>query len=235
MAFVSLLGRHHSTTTSKESKLSLYARSDLMSVSIPVTNGGCGATHTRTVTRGAPAPEWKLSCPDCEAYLRGARKQKILKTTQGDAKLGIASRQEHVADSDPHWSSTPETVPLTPDEVRVESVRRERGQQQLLQTQALAAISAAGLSIPKDAMWLLEKSLPGAVVHGSVECRNGHDNKSGAKFCAECGISMDAQKEIEAIPLDMLTIATLKAKCKDAGLSVKGNKEDLISRLREAA
>lgn len=216
----------------KESKLSLYARSDLMSVSIPVTNGGCGATHTRPVTRGAPDPEWKLTCPDCEAYLRGTRKQKILKTTQGDAKLGIPSRQEHVADADPHWSSTPETVPLTPDEVRVDSVRKEKGQLQLQQMQAMAAIRGLGIDVPKDAMWLLEKTLPGAVVHGSMICPNGHDNTSGAKFCAECGVSMSAQKEIESIPLDMLAYATLKARCKEAGLSAKGSKEDLISRLQ---
>src|ERR1700690_444615 len=103
--------------------MSLFARSDLMSVSIPVTSGGCGASHSRPVRNGTPAQEWMLDCPDCESYLRGDGKSRILRVTPGDPKSGIPAKQERVADCDPHWSSTADSVPLTPDEQRVNATR----------------------------------------------------------------------------------------------------------------
>ena len=80
--------------------MSLYARSDLMSVSVPATSGGCGNSHSRPVSQGKPAKEWRLDCPPCEGYLKGDRKPKILKTTPGDPKAGIPSRQERVPDEE---------------------------------------------------------------------------------------------------------------------------------------
>ena len=59
----------------------LFARSDVMSVSVPVGSGGCGRPggHSRPVIKGAPAKTFKLDCPPCESFLKGDRKQKILK------------------------------------------------------------------------------------------------------------------------------------------------------------
>lgn len=217
----------------------LYARSDVMSVSIPVVSGGCGANHTRPVYNGAPAREFGLNCGPCESYLKGARKPRILKTTPGNKEAGVAAKQDRVADADPMWSSTPESVPLTPDEVSVNVTRTKRARDQIELIKARAALKEAGIEVPFETMWLMERELPSAFIQGSTVCPNQHDNTAGAKFCSTCGISMDSQREITAspedIPLDMLHIATLKKKCREKNLSDKGKKEDLIARLTVAA
>lgn len=218
--------------------MALYARSDLMSVSIPASSGGCGGSHSRPVHKGAPAREWQLDCPTCESYLKGDRKRKILKTTPGDPKLGIPAKQERVADKDPHWSSTSESIPLTPDEQQTNSTRTERANHQIQMIQALAALRAAGTDIPFETAWLMERELPSSFVKGTVLCPNGHENTAGGKFCSECKISMTEQKEIDPpeeeiteIPLDKLHVATLRKKCKERGLSDKGGKTEMIERL----
>jgi hypothetical protein len=191
------------------------------------------------VTRGAPDKEFRLDCPACEGYLKGDRKQRILKTTPGDPKAGIPAKQERVADADPLWSSAPDSVPLTPDEAAVNHVRAERGTQQIQMLQALAAIRATGVNIPVEAMWLLEKELPTGILHGTMLCVNGHDNAAGAKFCAECGSPMSARAQVEAppeavIPLDRLHVQTLRKICREKDLPDKGTKDELIMRLEAA-
>lgn len=221
--------------------ISLYARSDLMSVAIPATSGGCGASHSRPVHNGAPAREWQLDCPPCESYLKGDRKRKILKTTPGDPKLGIPAKQERVADCDPHWSSTSESIPLTPDEQRTNSTRTERANHQIQMIQALAALRAAGTDIPFETAWLMERELPSSFVKGTVMCPNGHENTAGGKFCSECTVSMTAQKELDPpeeeiteIPLDKLHVATLRKMCRERKLSDSGGKTEMIERLEAA-
>ena len=59
--------------------------------------------------------------------------------TSADKERGIPSRMRHVADSDPHWASTPESVPKTPDEESIHHVRTELGSQQLKMLEAFAA------------------------------------------------------------------------------------------------
>ena len=229
--------------------MTLYARSDLMSVSIPATSGGCGDTHSRPVSQGAPAKTWGLTCVPCESYLKGARKPPVLKTTPGDPKLGIPAKQERVADADPHWSSTPESVPLTPDEQSTNATRTERATHQIQMIQALAALRAAGTEIPFETEWLMSRELPSHFIKGTTVCPTGHDNAAGAKFCGECGLSMIPQKELismpdgpadavivdpagdQVIPLDNLHVATLKKMCRAQGLSDKGTKQELIGRL----
>lgn len=231
--------------------MSLYARSDLMSVSVPTTSGGCGDSHSRPVVKGSPAKTWELNCPQCEAYLKGSRKPQVLKTTPGDPKLGIPAKQERVADCDPHWSSTPESVPLTPDEQSTNATRTERASHQIQMIQALAALRAAGTDIPFETAWMMERELPSAFIKGNVVCPNGHDNMAGAKFCSECAVAMNGQREIEAPadddPEDLsdydllrkypdamktMHVATLKQLCRQQGLSDKGTKAALIERLK---
>ena len=115
-----------------------------MGVNIPAENGGCGRTggHTRPVIKGAPVKVSSSTASPCEAYLSGDRKPKILKY-QIDAKTGQTVRQERVADGDPMWSSTPDTIPLTPDEDRTNTTRTERGRMQIEMIQALAAMRAS--------------------------------------------------------------------------------------------
>lgn len=237
--------------------MALYARSDLMSVSVPQTSGGCGAAHARPVTHGAPAKIWKLECPPCENYLRGDKRAKIIKVIPGDRDQGIPARMEHVADSDPHWSSTPEGIPPTPDEQHINKVRAERGAQELQQLQALIAARGAGINIPDNAMWLLQQTFDPRIIKGTVICPNGHENLPGSKFCNECSIRMAGAPEIPAAPdlsmapdaalsdapqfafgqlqLERLHVATLKKKCRDAGLPDKGTKVELIARLSKQA
>lgn len=220
-----------------------YARSDVMGAYVSVAHGGCGQQHTRPVRNGAPVKIWALDCARCEPYLSGSTRPKIIKNYPGDPKNGIPPRQEWVADAHPMWSSTQDTIPLTPDEQAVNATRRERGTQQLQMIQALSALRASGLDIPPEAMWLLESELPPGVLRGTMVCPAGHDNPAGVKFCGECGAGMTSSRAVEAalpvdpvppvdlIPLASLHIATLKKKCRDQGLPDSGTKDQLIRRL----
>ena len=193
------------------------------------------------MTHGAPSKVFQLDCPPCEAYLRGDRKPKVLKYAT-DKKTGQVTRQERVADADPMWSSTPDSVPLTPDETRTNEVRSERGRMQIEMLQALAALRSTGVEVPPEAMWLLERELPAGVLKGTVVCASGHDNQAGVKFCAECGASMAARGVLPAgddpgepeVDLARLHPQTLKKLCRKAGLPDDGSKDDLIGRLQAA-
>lgn len=227
--------------------MTLYARSDLMSVSIPVTSGGCGDTHSRPVNNGAPARTWGLDCPDCEAHLRGDKKKKIIHTIPGDKEKGIPARLTHVADADPHWSNAPEGVPLTPDEQHLHKLRAEQGKQQLDMLTAYAALSKVpGLDLKDfhEATWLLNQTLDPLKrprIEGEIVCAEGHGNPASTKFCGECGISMTVQgaltageiKELYQEPdtLVKLHVATLRKMCREKGLSDRGTKAELIKRL----
>lgn len=200
---------------------------------------GCGATHTRPVTHGAPAKVFQLDCPPCEAYLRGDRRPRKL-VYETDKKTGQVIRQARVADGDPHWASTPDSAPLTPDEARTNEVRSERGRMQIEMLQALAALRSTGVEVPPEAMWLLERELPAGVLRGTIVCANGHDSPAGLKFCGECGISMAAKAAIgggdegAAVDLGRLHVQSLRKMCRERKLPDRGSKDDLIHRLEAA-
>lgn len=221
--------------------MTLYARSDLMSVAVPVASGGCGDNHSRPVVSGAPAKVWGLKCPPCESYLRGDRKQKKL-VYETDPKTGQTLRQARVSDADAMWSSTPETVPLTPDEERSDYRFRETAMAQINAMNALGTAVSNGLQIPPEMMYLLRKQLPAEMlIPGAIVCADGHDNQPGAKFCAQCGVSMAAKAAISSVeepsanPVDFgrLHPATLAKMCRKAGLPDKGSKDQLIARLAD--
>jgi hypothetical protein len=208
--------------------MTLYARSDV--VHLALGEQGCGASHSREVTRGVPAKSFKLDCPPCEAYLKGDRKpQKLVYET--DRKTGQVLRQVRVADGDPLWSSTP-AVPLTPDEARTNETRQERGRLQIEMLQALAAIRATGIDVPAEALYLLESELPEGILRGVVVCVNGHDVPAGSKFCGECAAPMAARAALPAGPdLGRLHPQTLRKMCREQGLDDSGGKDTLIARL----
>ena len=83
--------------------------------------------------------------------------------------------------------------------------------------------------------YLQQSGLTQGIIQGQLLCPDGHENPAGIKFCGECGISMTAQKEIEAtpddIPLEMLHISTLKKRCRQRGFLDSGTKDELIQRL----
>jgi hypothetical protein len=224
----------------------LFARSDVCAVNIPVVSGGCGREggHSRPVINGAPVKVWKLECPECESVLKGDRKPKILKY-QVNPQTGQAVRQERIADASDLWSSTADTIPLTPDEERTNKTRTERGRMQIEMLQALAAIRATGINVPAEALYLLESELPEGVLKGTVVCANNHDVPAGLKFCGECGVSMAARGAIGSgqedpqdepvVDLGRLHPQTLRKMCRDRELPDKGSKDILIGRLQAAA
>ena len=219
--------------------MTLYARSDVAGITIPQESGGCGQLHSRPVIKGAPAKIFELNCPPCESHLRGDRRPRKL-VYQTNPKTGQVTHQDRVADADPMWSSTPDTIPLTPDEARTNEVRSERGKMQIEMLQALAALRSTGVDVPPEAMWLLERELPSGVLRGTVVCANQHDVPAGNKFCPECGISMAARGSLaaaaepeEAAPVDLgrLHVQSLRKMARQKGLSDKGSKDQLIQRL----
>ena len=80
--------------------ITVYARSDVCSIAIPKESGGCGAQHTRKVTRGVPEKVFAITCPPCEGYLKGDQRPKILKYDL-DPKTRTVIGQSRVADADP--------------------------------------------------------------------------------------------------------------------------------------
>lgn len=73
----------------------LFARSDVMSVTISKAHGGCGVVHRRPVVNGKAIQIWKLDCPRCQAHLA----------------------------NDPLWAGNPSDIPPTVDEQRASENR----------------------------------------------------------------------------------------------------------------
>jgi hypothetical protein len=149
-----------------------------------------------------------LDCPGCENFLKGGGR-KVLHVTQGSKELGIPTHQEWVADCDPQWSATPESVPDTPDERQYVAKRDKLGHEELEMIQALAAAKAAGINVPENAMELLQRRLPGALV----------------------GVSQQDMHLVPDYGLDDLSVNKLKAMCKEQGLPTSGTRAQLIERL----
>jgi hypothetical protein len=187
----------------------MYARSDVMSVSVPVTSGGCGKSHNRPVRNGVSDRDFRLDCPGCENFLKGGGKT-ILKQTPGDKENGIPAVQERVADGDPLWATTAESIPETPDEKKYTSRRNKLGAEELEWVRAVAAARQAGIEIPEAAREMLQRRLPGFVIQGEV-----------------------VRNEVEApkYTLEDLSTEKLKLMCKDQGLPVSGSRVKLIERL----
>lgn len=81
--------------------MTVWARSDLASITVSPAHGGCGAVHTRPAPGGNPVPVWDLTCNGgCEDHLRG----------------------------DSLWGVSPETIPETPDEIAARESNEKRTQ-----------------------------------------------------------------------------------------------------------
>ena len=213
--------------------MSLYARSDVLSVSISAAHGGCGASHGRPVNNGAPARTWRLDCQQCETVLK----------------------------EDPLWAATVSEIPETPDEQHVREDRDKRGakEQSEATAQALAELAKLG-DLPAALAGFTDYMTRQAVgAAGDVVCPAGHRGQSGARFCAVCGASMDAvppPAEVPSLeyavdshvvedvplpeppaaepPLESLPYSELKRLAATMGLSGKGTKPELLERLHAA-
>lgn len=147
--------------------MSLWARSDLASVTVSAAHGGCGTVHIRPAPGGVPVQPWKLDCDACGDYLR----------------------------SDGHWSVTPSEIPETHDEKVSREDFEKRGAKDKDAILTLALARLAGIDsaeLPES----LTRMISGAPLHvpvqGMLECPNGHGQPGGAKFCNQCGSPMSA-------------------------------------------
>jgi hypothetical protein len=162
--------------------MTVYARGDIASVSISASHGGCGATHTRPVEKGAPAKLWELSCLQCEDHLR----------------------------ADSLWSATMSEIPETPDEKAAREDFDKRGAHDRDQVLALALAKLAGVQLPETLLRPLTGHLP-HIPEKPMLCVNSHGNPPGVKYCGECGVSMHTDREQRSIassaPADSLDVS----------------------------
>jgi hypothetical protein len=147
--------------------VSVFARSDVGYVAVPVASGGCGQSHRRPVdAEGNLVKVWELSCPQCGNYLR----------------------------NDPLWGGMISEIPETPDEVRVREDEERRGQRETAAATSHALVQIADLpngmatafaTAFAEALKVMNgaPSLPAA----ASACPGGHAVPSGASFCPECG------------------------------------------------
>ena len=143
--------------------MTLFARSDLASVSVSAAHGGCGTVHVRPAPGGKPDQVWKLDCAPCEAHLR----------------------------SDPLWSPTISEVPATPDVVNAREDFQMRGAIDRDQVMALAMAKLAGVELPDTMRRPISGLAPHVpTIVGEIECTAGHPNEPGSKYCSECGSPM---------------------------------------------
>jgi hypothetical protein len=149
--------------------MTVYARSDLVSVSISSSHGGCGKTHSRPVTDGAPEAIWALTCHNgCEDHLR----------------------------SDPLWASSITKIPESPDEEENRKSREARDGRDLELATGTALSQLAGIPGAMEqlanAVLAMAKGQQRAEVPSGMMllCRDGHLNSPESKFCATCGVSL---------------------------------------------
>ena len=206
--------------------MTVYARSDVMSVALSSSHGGCGAAHHRPVTRGAPAAVWALDCPPCEDHLR----------------------------HDPLWAVMPADVPETPDEERVREDRDKKGalDRDRLLTDAIIALAGSQESLPAQLaqalVTLTGRSVPATAP--SAACSQGHPVGDDARFCGTCGerlttgpvIDVPTVELLEDAPpaseggatvaeLQQLTVRELRELARVHGVEDTGNKAQLVERL----
>jgi hypothetical protein len=109
--------------------MALFARSDVMSVGIPPEAGGCGVSHHRPVSQGAPIRIWELNCPACERFLRETDLAHDINKPDKHSPRN-ANMPAHVVGN---WSDSPVRIPLTPDELEVAEQLEAQGTREMAQ------------------------------------------------------------------------------------------------------
>jgi len=210
--------------------MSLWARSDLASVTVSAAHGGCGTVHIRPAPGGNPVQPWRLDCAGgCEDHLR----------------------------HDDHWKSTSAEIPETYDEKLAREDFDKRGAKDKDAILALALARIAGIDaseLPES----LTRMISGKPLHipvaGQMECPSGHVNQPGHKFCAECGQPMSGLVAKASLPaaepaveppadaggdrrprrLRDARLDELQALAQARGIDGSGTRPDLIKRLSAA-
>lgn len=121
--------------------MSLHARSDVMSVTVPAESGGCGTPHHRPVNGGAPAKEWVLDCLPCENFL----KKDIIASGYKKTRLSNGSRDDLKERWPGLWGASEGSVPQTHgEEVEADAaIARTAKDAATANEQALATIAKA--------------------------------------------------------------------------------------------
>lgn len=199
--------------------MTLYARSDVMSVALSKDHGGCGATHMRPVTHGAPAKVWALDCTLCEDHLR----------------------------SDPHWAIDALEIPETPDETRLREKAEEKGEhsQKVNLENAVASLATTAEGFQKLMMMMFASNPDMAKnMNKMLGVLAVGENSMAVQQAAEAHTASIVPNPLGYAPedlatppsgpndtLDGLKLSELRALAKSRGLDSTGDRAQLLKRL----
>lgn len=204
--------------------MTIHARSDIAAVSISPAHGGCGEVHSRPVHQGAPVKVWALTCGQCETVL--------------------------VKDS--NWSVTKSEIPETPDETTEREDQEKRGAKDQAEAtrQALEKLGVLPEVMAQFMAFVTGSQPVQALPAMDRLCRNGHRNVAGAKFCSDCGSSMDEGVPVDRAPepepelsatrpalpdnLDDLSMPQLRALAAELGVATTRSKAEQVAMIKEA-
>lgn len=210
--------------------MSVFARSDVASVALSASHGGCGQVHTRPAPGGIPTQVWELECRMCEEHLR----------------------------HDSLWAPTALSIPETPDEAinRASNEKRTAVEQAAQNVAAMEKLGDMPEALAAALVKLLRPDAPGYTAY----CPAGHSAPASATFCGECGARMPKAfletppAALEALPepepteeprgflkaaekaptdLEAMSFGELKKLATSYGLPVRRSKEDMITAMRD--
>ena len=212
--------------------MTVYARSDVASVTISPAHGGCGAVHTRPAPGGEPVRVFALTCAACEDVLR----------------------------YDSLWGASATAIPETPDEVinREANEKRTSVEQAARNVEAMEKLGA----MPETLAKVLADLIQGKTTLPMAMCPAGHPAPGSSAFCGECGARMardappvaaealpepplteepqdapegflKASEPEDAVDLESLSLGELKKLATSYGVPTRRSKEDQISALRD--
>ena len=207
--------------------MTLYARSDIDLINVPVGSGGCGAPHLREVTHGARAKLFVLNCPGCENFARS-----------------------NLSDL---WSGSVAEIPETHDEQSEREDYEKRGANDIQTMMALALTRMTGGEVPDTVARMIDGSKLHIPSQVKVLCPPyGHANPPGMKFCGECAAPMHAgvpamemHEGVSAVKVPPLPDAPnrdladlhpqkLRKMCREKGLDDSGTRPEMLARLAAA-
>ncbi len=192
--------------------MGMYGRSDVMSVAVPTTAGGCGVIHSRPVADGVPVDDWNLEamCIMCATSLKG----------------------------DPLWAAIPSEIPETPDEKTIREDAEKRGERAIKKSQERLSVQQGELN--SRIVELLERGGRAAEPDPSVIAKIVAEEVRKALAAATEMMPDQAENLTGAVPVEAeldltrLHVRTLGKMCRERGLDGRGSKSDLIARLTAA-
>lgn len=191
--------------------MTLYARSDLVAVSVSADHGGCGLTHSRPVVAGAPAKVWALTCHPCEDHLR----------------------------NDKLWSPQVTTIPETLDEENARKDVEKRGAVEQAQSVADALGQLAKLGdLPAVLGQFMQYMTTGTIAPAAPIGAPAADIVATPEPAPAPQIEAPAAPAVEdavsnALDLDHMTTAELRELAKKVGAPITRSREDQIAALKD--